>query len=121
MRSFLGAALLLGAITASSVHCSSDGLVHDGLPDPNHPERATLAPTVHNRCVPGDCRVDADCGSGGYCSPSLGACGAFEGYYCHSSADACVDERIDCPGSPARCQYDPAVGHFVCGNGACSG
>src|SRR5262245_5175911 len=28
-----------------------------------------------NQCLPSNCRVDSDCGPGGYCSPTLGDCG----------------------------------------------
>ena len=47
-------------------------------------------------CVAGNCRVDADCGAGGYCSPSpaLSACGngVPAGYYCHTTGDLCIDD-----------------------------
>jgi hypothetical protein len=50
-------------------------------------------------CVQGNCRVDADCGSGGFCSPSApagGWCGNVDGYYCHTPNDLCINDS-DCP------------------------
>jgi len=71
-----------------------------------------------NTCVPGNCRVDSDCGSGGYCSPSstTGGCGtAIAGYYCHTSADACVNDA-DCGGSFQQvCTYSTSAKHWECG------
>jgi hypothetical protein len=52
-----------------------------------------------NICLTGNCRVDADCGPGGFCSPTWDlACGQSNGvvgYYCHTPRDTCVDD-IDC-------------------------
>jgi hypothetical protein len=78
--------------------------------------------------VPGNCRVDADCGPGGYCSPTVDSgCGSFygvQGYYCHTPADECVNDR-DCPGygtpEAPYCAYSTTVGHWVCGTGHCAG
>ena len=76
-----------------------------------------------NRCADGDCKVDADCGPGGYCSPTV----AFDkinfgvtAYYCHTGADTCVDDA-DCTmstnGPPgAKCAYDPSTKHWACSN-----
>jgi hypothetical protein len=51
---------------------------------------------IGNTCVPGNCRVDSDCGPRGYCSPSFGpGCGGIGGYYCHTIADQCIDDS-DC-------------------------
>jgi hypothetical protein len=54
-----------------------------------------------NVCMKGNCRVDSDCGAGGYCSPAIDACNQFFGYYCHIAADECSDET-DCPISDQR-------------------
>jgi hypothetical protein len=76
-----------------------------------------------NVCVPAQCHVDADCGAAGYCSPSRGYCGSYTGFYCHGSADTCVDPTADCAGCPGAgaCVYAPTVGAFVCGLSACNG
>jgi hypothetical protein len=72
----------------------------------------------------GNCTVDADCGPGGYCSPSMVDFGNFPGddffcwcpagggswpgvcpagYYCHTPGDTCVNDS-DCSNVP--CVYD---------------
>lgn len=71
-----------------------------------------------NACVPGNCRVDADCGPGGYCSPSyqVQGCGGLAGYYCHTPTDTCVDDS-DCATStsgPQVCAYSTTAGHWKC-------
>jgi hypothetical protein len=50
-----------------------------------------------NACVSGNCRVDADCGDRGYCSPVFAACsvGTIIGYRCHTQKDKCVTDA-DC-------------------------
>jgi hypothetical protein len=67
-----------------------------------------------NTCVAGNCRVDADCGAGGYCSPTApagGWCGDVGGYYCHTPNDLCLDDS-DCADTdagafagPGFCEY----------------
>src|ERR1017187_5271436 len=76
-----------------------------------------------NGCVPGNCQVDGDCGTGGYCSPTPGLpcnmngrdlyCQGL-GYYCHTPKDECVDDS-DCQGvgSPG-CLYDQSAGYWKC-------
>jgi len=76
-----------------------------------------------NSCVPGNCQVDADCGTGGYCSPTPALpcnmngrdlyCQGV-GYYCHTPKDECVDDS-DCQGvgSPG-CLYDQSAGYWMC-------
>lgn len=68
-----------------------------------------------NSCVPGNCRVDADCGAGGYCSPSfsLMGCGGLAGYYCHTPKDACINDS-DCGANDNVCVYDAAAGYWEC-------
>lgn len=71
----------------------------------------------------GNCRIDADCGSGGYCSPTLGDCGnysPFDAYYCHTAADECVDDA-DCGGAGAYCAYSAIKGHWSCSSMNCVG
>lgn len=77
-----------------------------------------------NVCVyAGNCGTDADC-DGGYCSPSGGGCVAiagFEGFYCHTAADECVDDT-DCfdPSVPDKyCGYSTLKGHWECTSVTC--
>jgi hypothetical protein len=67
-----------------------------------------------NTCVPGDCRIDSDCGAGGYCSPSFSTmgCGSLGGYYCHTPLDQCVNDS-DCQ-SGFICNYSTQNAHWVC-------
>jgi hypothetical protein len=70
-----------------------------------------------NHCVPSNCRVDADCGPGGWCSPTFSAslCGVVGGYYCHTSRDTCVNDS-DCVdgGVGFACGFDTTVGYWSC-------
>jgi hypothetical protein len=71
-----------------------------------------------NVCVGGNCVVDADCGPGGYCSPSMsegGACARFVGFFCHTSGDECVDDT-ECP-SPGSCIFSAT--HWACTRAFC--
>jgi hypothetical protein len=80
------------------------------------------APTrTAHLCATGNCRIDADCGDGGFCSrsydPTDVACGStLEGYFCHTAADSCIDDS-DCAvdgGTTMACKYSSALGHWVC-------
>jgi hypothetical protein len=67
-----------------------------------------------NTCVTGNCRVDADCGAEGYCSPSslTAICGdSLAGYYCHTAADLCIDDS-DC--SSGGCLYSTTDSRWEC-------
>ncbi|MEI9952256.1 MAG: hypothetical protein WDO74_25525 [Pseudomonadota bacterium] len=81
----------------------------------------------HNVCLSGNCRLDAECGEGGYCSPSLGSCGNYAktvGYFCHTQADECTDDSdCDASSSPygAYCAFTPEVGHWRCSTQQCAG
>ena len=67
-----------------------------------------------NSCVPAACRVDADCGPAGVCSPDTsGHCGSLVGYRCHSAADSCHSDA-DCCGNTAQCGYQPELGYWAC-------
>ena len=75
------------------------------------------SPGTQNLCRPSGCRIDADCGPTGYCSPSQWtACygGVVDGYFCHGSGDECGSDA-DCRGS--FCFYAPELGHWTCGFG----
>jgi hypothetical protein len=76
---------------------------------------------IANRCKKGNCRVDSDCGQGGYCSPAVDECGGVLGYYCHQPADECVDDadclQRDAGGQPFfACLPDTTASdaHWVC-------
>jgi hypothetical protein len=84
--------------TGFACHCGGAGIV-----DPS------------NRCFPTGCRVDADCGDGGYCAPSFVSCG-IDGYHCLTTADTCVPWEM-CPpvdGGPAVCNYVAQLRHWAC-------
>jgi hypothetical protein len=70
-----------------------------------------------NTCTGGNCRIDGDCGAGGYCSPSYSSnnCGSLGGYYCHTPADTCTDDT-DCVGTggPAACAYSTTAARWQC-------
>jgi hypothetical protein len=98
-------------------HCTYDQCVHDtdcggGKACACH--GSTYVYDNGNSCVPGDCRVDSDCGTQSYCSPSDNpmSCGALAGYFCHTPNDQCVDDS-DC-GSNAACAYDAGAKLWTC-------
>ena len=78
-----------------------------------------------NSCMePGNCRVDADCGPGGFCTPSWGAdaegaCFGYSAYFCRTPRDTCVKDD-DCQsqdrdkGWGSTCSFDPTAGHWRC-------
>jgi hypothetical protein len=70
-----------------------------------------------NACMAGNCRVDSDCGAGGYCSPTHGTsgCGGVTGYYCHTPQDTCTNDT-DCNGAqgPNVCAWSSASGLWMC-------
>jgi hypothetical protein len=98
--------------------------------------RDSAADSTPNVCLPvGTCTVDADCGLGGYCSPSpsppagiVPGCGYPNfAYYCHTKKDTCTNAS-DCPiPEPSQigielfpvCVYDPALQHWGCDQSAC--
>lgn len=69
-----------------------------------------------NQCLPhANCRTDADCGAGGFCSYSVGRSGQL-GYFCHTAADECVSGSDCAPtASPDACEYS-YEGRWVCGH-----
>jgi hypothetical protein len=105
--------------------------------------RDSEASPANNACeTASSCRVDADCGASGFCSPSLvgAACqcggspdlcdssthcfaGSMEvpcscgdvcghGYYCHTPGDACLDDE-DCD-KGEYCSYDRLKKRWSC-------
>jgi hypothetical protein len=90
--------------------------------------RTSASDNTANVCAPGgNCALDSDCGSGGYCSPSQ-ACFFYAPptYYCHTASDTCINDD-DCPlvdagggcGVPRNCVYDPQAQHWACSQQAC--
>jgi hypothetical protein len=68
--------------------------------------------SLTDNCVGGNCRVDADCGPDGYCSPVFDACsGAINNYFCHTPKDKCIDDA-DCPGT--SCSFVPTDSLWAC-------
>jgi hypothetical protein len=98
--------------------------------------RASASEWRANTCqTTSNCRVDGDCGPGGYCSPSdvdttcicvspgfcdgscapsTCACGdsCGHGYYCHTLDDECIDDSDCAPAGP--CSFDTASRHWLC-------
>jgi len=110
------------ACSCTSDTCADDSACPTGQTCSCH--GSSYADGAGNHCVPGNCRVDSDCGPGGWCSPtvSLSSCGRVAGYYCHTPKDQCVNDS-DCPdgGSSLACGYDTTTGHWSCLlNGGCS-
>ena len=80
---------------------------------------------VGNRCLGGNCQVDADCGPQGYCSPSRSLTAILQdrdlqsswvGFYCHRSGDVCLNDA-DCSGGyegGPYCGYDSTQGAWAC-------
>jgi hypothetical protein len=97
--------------------CASDADCSQGQTCACHGSPYTVG--TGNMCVAGNCRVDADCGANGYCSPSPAAngCGGIPvgGYYCHTQGDECVDDS-DCHGSAGiqGCAYSTTSNRWTC-------
>ncbi len=81
------------------------------------------ATDVVRACVAANCRLDADRGARGYCSPSegSGSSGRVEGWYCHTPDDDCHGDA-DCPrwagAGSGHCYHDGrrwACGPMHCG------
>ena len=103
-----------------SCWCTFDACLHDsdcptGQTCACHGSPYTYS--LGNACVPSNCRVDADCGPGGFCSPSVASqCGPnldlCLGYYCHTSRDQCTNDA-DCDVAQA-CIYSYSAGFWKC-------
>jgi hypothetical protein len=99
--------------------CTYDDCVHDSDCSPGKTCACHGSPyegQLGNSCVPGNCRIDSDCGVGGYCSPtySPNGCGGLGGYYCHTTADQCVNDSDCADGGFAVCAYVAMLGHWAC-------
>jgi hypothetical protein len=77
-----------------------------------------------NVCRRGNCAVDADCGDGGWCSPSFDDCGEYSGvvaYYCRTAADTCLNDS-DCTEMPGGyCMFSVEQSHWLCSYSQCVG
>jgi hypothetical protein len=56
-----------------------------------------------SRCLPSNCRTDADCDDGMRCAVSVDLCGDPLGLYCHTAADEC-QSASDC--ESGFCSYE---------------
>jgi hypothetical protein len=99
--------------------CSYDDCSDDGACTGNVPCvcRSSGTSTDPNVCGAGsNCRVDSDCGSCGFCSPSeskQAICGRAETtYFCHTKNDLCTNDQ-DC--HEGGCNYVPSKGYWECG------
>lgn len=85
-----------------------------------------------NVCLQGDCRTDADCGAGVYCSPTSVMCDREFGpaateYRCTQPQDECLADT-DCASCasgqtcshPGWCAWDASQGHRVCAYRQCT-
>lgn len=73
-----------------------------------------------NVCMTGsNCQVDADCGDGGYCSPS-GVSNCSMAWFCHTAQDTCIDDT-DCAqgGNESECSFDTTAKRWRCGQSTC--
>jgi hypothetical protein len=110
---------LSGACTVDD--CLTDGDCADGGVCVCSSPLGNSAVQNRNYCVRGNCRVDADCGAGGYCMQSAGLCGV-DGFFCHTSADTCVDATQDCGASCiGACRYFADKRAFACLAPVCGG
>jgi hypothetical protein len=99
--------------------------------------RSGSTDTTANVCdVGSNCAVDADCGPGGFCSPSVqglpdrtpNVCWGSRPYFCHTASDLCVNDS-DCgpsdageptPGVPGSvCAYNPQDSRWECTMAGC--
>jgi hypothetical protein len=73
----------------------------------------------------GNCRIDTDCGEGGFCSPSTAeSCGNMSGvtgYWCHTSKDTCKNDSDCAAQQNGYCSYHETIGAWACSYGICAG
>lgn len=100
--------------------CDYDDCFQDSDCEHQTPCFCRQSATDKNYCfTTSNCTVDADCGDGGYCSPSLIANSCIcqspsctEGYFCHTPRDGCIDDS-DCP-TMQSCAFDRNEQRFYC-------
>jgi hypothetical protein len=67
-----------------------------------------------NSCLPSSCRIDADCGPEGLCSPAdNGHCYSTSSYHCRKAADTCC-VQADCAAPTPICNYAPELDRWQC-------
>ncbi len=107
--------------------CSYDTCFSDSDCPANEPCRCrpSAADNARNYCPAGsNCRIDSDCGPGGFCSPSLLGLGSSVegggsfGYFCHTPQDLCLNDT-DCDAS--GCLIEQGCASMACGYGTASG
>jgi hypothetical protein len=75
-----------------------------------------------NYCSQGGCRVDSDCGPGGYCSRSYYPCsGGLAGYYCHTPGDECTSDAQCSSGLGSVCEWSATSMAWTCVQQTCPG
>jgi len=98
--------------------CTYDECVHDATCPSGKTCACHGSPYAYggNACIQGDCRVDADCGAQGFCSPSLGpmSCGLLSGYYCHTNVDQCTDDGDCAAQGGAACMFSTTSKRWEC-------
>jgi hypothetical protein len=110
---------------ACSMGCSYDGCLSDADCTGSVPCacRSSASDSMLNFCATqSNCRIDADCGPSGYCSPSLldlvqnngySMCeNLATGYFCHTPKDSCTDDS-DC--NQGTCNFDLTSQSWSCG------
>lgn len=103
---------------AQILQCSYDECLVDSDCAGNVPCdcRASASSSAPNVCGTGsNCRVNGDCGSCGWCSPSEAPTAFCFGrnttYFCHTPSDTCFDDT-DC--GSGSCNLDPMTHHWAC-------
>jgi hypothetical protein len=92
--------------------CAEGGVCICGAPA----DDAAVTVAIPNSCVGGgNCRLDSDCTSVHYCSPSSTGCSIATSYFCHTSGDDC-DNDADCRVGDF-CQYVPSDAKWSCVSG----
>jgi hypothetical protein len=135
-----GRCLYFGGGACNQV-CSYDECASDSDCPGNAPCACRRSPSDSraNACAPASkCRIDADCGAGGFCSPTTilpfchcrsvchddagggdYLCGdnCGHGYFCHTPKDTCVDDT-DCTDGEL-CNFDLPSQSWKCGQQMC--
>ena len=98
----------------SSADCPEGTLCQCGSIDPAQRCGGWTGLPCGHRCVPADCRSDADCAPGGRCAASYDVCGwQVERYACrYPDRDGCWTDD-EC-GLGAQCRYSPAAASWCC-------